>query len=91
MLIVEVELLKELVAAFVESALAPVLGPVGCVRDYGFGIVSGVIYLLLAFPSGGGKGCGEMAYAELLGFEGCGMHAVAETLEASGSALGLVF
>ena len=91
MLIVEVELLKELVAAFVESALAPVLGPVGCVWDYGFGIVSGVIYLLLAFPSGGGKGCGEMAYAELLGFEGCGMHPIAETLEAAGSAFGFVF
>ena len=91
MLIVEVELLKELVAAFVESSFAPVLCPVGGVWDYGFGIMSGVIYLLLAFPSGGGKGSGEMAYAELLGFEGCGMHAVAETLEASGSALGLVF
>lgn len=91
LLVVELVFAEELVAAVLEAAFAPVLGPEGGAFDSLLGLEARLSDLVKAFPAGGGKGGGEVGDAKLLGLEGGGGEADAEALEAAGAAFGLVF
>ena len=88
LLVVEVVFAEQLVTAFVETALAPVLRPEFGIGDGGLGFQSGGGNLLDALPARRCQRGGKEVQALTTGFTGCCREAKLEAQAAAAAALG---
>ena len=90
-LVVEVFLSEDLAPALLQTALAPVLIPVGGAGVQGSRFERGLSNLIKALPAASCEGCRKAPDAELCGHGGGGPHAHAETQPAAFAAFWIAF
>ena len=83
LLVVELVFLEQLIAAFVQTTLAPVLCPKGDTFNLLFSCMTGTFYLFKAFPSGRGQSGSKILNVQFFGHLGCCCQTQGETLLAT--------